>query len=113
MRRYGTTPERRRELREHQTDAEAKLWYFLKSRHLGGIKFRRQHSIGPYILDFYCASANLAVELDGSQHARQQAYDDSRTAFLAQQGIKVMRFTNDQVLTNALAVLEEVRSALT
>jgi len=51
MRRYGTTSERRRELREHQTDAEAKLWYFLKSRHLDGIKFRRQHSIGPYILD--------------------------------------------------------------
>ncbi|HEY8695053.1 MAG TPA: DUF559 domain-containing protein [Chloroflexota bacterium] len=52
MRRYGSTPERRRQLREQQTDAEAKLWYFLKSRHLDGIKFRRQHSLGPYILDF-------------------------------------------------------------
>ena len=99
MRRYGTTPERRRDLREHQTDAEAKLWYFLKGRHLAGFKFRRQHSIGPYILDFYCPERRAAVELDGSQHLDRVDYDDKRTAFLEPEGIRVLRFGNHEVLT--------------
>ena len=113
MIRRGYSPDRRRELRQQQTDAEARLWYFLKSRHLGGFKFRRQHSVGPYILDFYCPSAGLAVELDGSQHGNQLAYDERRTAFLAGEGIRVVRFTNDHVLRDPLVVLEKIRGALT
>ena len=114
MRGYGTTSERRRQLRQGETDAEAKLWYFLQNRHLDGFKFRRQHSIGPYIVDFYCASAHVAIELDGSQHLQQQAYDEQRTAYLQTQGVaRVLRFTNDAVLANPLAVLEEIRAALT
>ena|SRR5947207_2276476 len=114
MRRHGTTPERCRNLRHDQTDAEAKLWYFLQDRHLDGFKFRRQHSIGPYIVDFYCPSAHLAIELDGSQHLEQQAYDDQRSTYLTNQGVtRILRFTSDVVLTNTLAVLEEIGRALT
>jgi very-short-patch-repair endonuclease len=113
MRRYGTTPDRRRELRAHQTDAERVLWQLLRSRQLGGFKFRRQHSIGPYILDFYCPSARVAVELDGSQHLERQAYDGRRTEYLASEGIAVVRFANGDVLSNAEAVVERLRRALT
>ena len=83
----------RKALRNHLTPAEAKLWTLLKGSQLAWRKFRRQHSVGSYILDFYCPSERLAVELDGAVHdsAEAQAYDRERDLFLEQFGIKVLR----------------------
>src|SRR5256885_12641504 len=85
---------RRRTLRSAGTDAENALWARLRAKRLLGFKFRRQHPCGPYILDFYCPSKHLAVELDGGQHFEPagQEYDVRRTAFLARRGITVLRF---------------------
>jgi len=98
---------RRRELRRHLTIAEARLWNHLKGRALGGKKFRRQHSVGPYILDFYCPGEKLAVELDGAAHDYEAAqYRDAlRTLFLHGAGIQVVRFENREVIENLEGVL--------
>src|SRR5215211_934710 len=97
-----------RHLRRELTQAEAKLWRSLRHRQLGGWKFRRQHEFGPYILDFYCADQHLAVEADGSQHfeAEQMAYDAARTEYLAAHGVRVLRFTNLEILQRTEPVLE-------
>ncbi len=86
----------RRELRNHLTPAEAKLWDYLKASKLDGHKFRRQHSVGPFILDFYCPGEHLAIELDGQVHLSISArdYDRERDVFLAHFGILVLRFEN-------------------
>ena len=86
---------RRTELRNHLSPAEAILWNQLKNSKLGA-KFRRQHSVGSYILDFYCPMYKLAVELDGETHNDEQAYeyDQRRTKYLTGNGIKVIRFLN-------------------
>jgi len=101
-----------RELRRHGTDAEARLWYLLRARRLGGFKFRRQHSLPPYVLDFYCAEQRLAVELDGGQHVEAAARDGQRDAFLQAQGIRVLRFWNDAVFKETTHVLEAIWRAL-
>ena len=105
---------RRRELRRASTAAEAALWTRLRDRRLDGFKFRRQHPCGPFILDFYCACSHLAVELDGGQHftAEAQDYDRRRTAYLARQGIKVIRFPTDLVFRESDAVVEAVLRAV-
>ncbi len=99
-----------RELRQTATSPENMLWSVLRGHRLKGVKFRRQHSIGRYILDFYCHSAKLAVELDGSGHLEEDAfqYDQARTEFLQARGITVLRFWNDEVANH----LEEVLSAI-
>lgn len=99
-----------RYLRKSQTDAESLLWSRLRARQLTGIKFRRQHPIGPYVLDFYCAEAHLAVEVDGSQHLESIAInqDQARMKFLENKSIKVIRFWNHEVLENLDAVLESI-----
>ncbi|HEX9275225.1 MAG TPA: DUF559 domain-containing protein [Casimicrobiaceae bacterium] len=96
-----------RELRRSETDAERKLWHFLRDRHLGGQKFRRQHVVGPYIADS-CVERGLIVELDGGQHAEQQRHDARRTEFLVARGFKVIRFWDNEVLTQMEAVLESI-----
>jgi radical SAM superfamily enzyme YgiQ (UPF0313 family) len=101
-----------RDLRSHQTDAEQLLWGILRAKHFLGLKFRRQHPVGRYILDFYCDELKLAVELDGGQHADQQAYDDSRSEFLSAQGIEVLRFWNNQMLGETEGVLESLYQAV-
>ncbi|MDZ4195026.1 endonuclease domain-containing protein [Pseudomonas sp. NY15364] len=98
--------QRARELRTTATDAEVRLWYCLRSGRLGGLKFRRQHPLPPYILDFYCEAAKLAVELDGSQHGGED--DAARTLDLEHEGIMVLRFWNDQALKETEAVLQEI-----
>ena len=105
--RPGSTPQRRQALRRASTDAERALWRLLRSRQLEGYKFRRQHAVGPYILDFYCAESRLAVEVDGSQHytADGLADDAVRTESLRSAGIEVMRLPNSDVLTNAEGVI--------
>jgi very-short-patch-repair endonuclease len=106
--------DRRRELRKHLTPAEALLWKQLQRSQMAGRKFRRQHSVGPYVLDFFCASARLAVELDGAAHDHEAAYasDERRERFLKQAGIKVMRFENRDVIANLEGVLAEIGRAL-
>jgi very-short-patch-repair endonuclease len=98
---------RARELRQPQTPAERALWRRLRNRQLGP-KFRRQHPIGRFIVDFYCAEARLATEIDGDSHAEQAKYDAQRTAWLAEQGTRVIRFTNRQVHQQIEAVLEAI-----
>jgi len=100
----------RRNLRNNLTSAEAVLWNNLKNAQLEGRKFRRQHSIGEYILDFYCPEEKLAVELDGAGHfdVGGNQHDDARTAYLAQFGIVVLRFENKIVWSALDGILLEI-----
>lgn len=101
---------RRKELRNNSTSAERMLWSILQHSNLGGYKFRRQHSVGSYILDFYCPSDKLAVELDGDSHFTDEAieYDRERTAYLNALNIKVLRFMNTDVYDNLNVVCERI-----
>jgi len=103
-----------RTLRNNQTPAERLLWSRLRSRQLSGYKFRRQHIIDSYILDFYCCQAHLAIEVDGGQHADAEKLklDDARTAHLETRGIRVIRFWNDEVLNDLDHVLTEIDAVL-
>ena len=102
-----------RGLRRHSTDAERLLWHSLRGSQLGA-KFRRQHEFGPYILDFFCVERGLAVELDGSQHSEVDAEsrDEARTNFLQSRGLRVLRFTDREVLLELPGVLEVIRQAI-
>ena len=96
---------RRRELRRNSTAQESKLWFYLKGKNLG-VKFRRQHGIGPYIVDFYCKEKNLIIELDGSQHLDAQEYDKERDEYIQTLAIKVLRFWNNEIDKNIEGVLK-------
>ncbi len=91
---------RRRNLRNHATEAEQLLWFVLRERGFRGLKFRRQYGVGPYILDFFCPSIRLAIEVDGGQHYDddRRLYDRKRSAFLARHDIRVVRVSNAEVL---------------
>ncbi|HJW46967.1 MAG TPA: endonuclease domain-containing protein [Lysobacter sp.] len=95
-----------RELRLGQTDAERKLWQCLRGGQLDGLKFRRQHPIPPYVADFYCEALKLVIELDGSQH--NEEVDAARTRFLDARGLTVLRFWDNEVLTQTEAVVEAI-----
>ena len=103
-----------RELRERQTPAEALLWQLLRNRRLLGFKFRRQHQFGDYIADFYCNEARLIIECDGSVHNPNEHWhhDQNRDAYMIAQGLRVMRFTNEQILDDIESVLEEISKYL-
>ena len=100
--------DRRRDLRQNQTDAERAFWVKVRNKQFFGMKFFRQYSFGSYILDFYCPEIKLAVELDGGQHNRPEdrEYDTSRTNYLNGHGVEVVRFWNNEVLTNMDGVLD-------
>jgi len=102
----------RKDLRNNGTPAEATLWKYLQRKQLEGRKFRRQHSIGNYILDFYCPSEKLCVELDGSQHYEEERlkYDEERTAYLNSLDTKVIRFENEMVFEDLEGVLESIKN---
>ena len=100
---------RAKSLRSHQTDAEQRLWRELRAHRFMGLKFKRQKPIGPYIVDFVCFEPRLVIELDGGQHADQMAYDHKRDVFLQAQGFAVLRFWNNQALSETGAVLEAIR----
>lgn len=101
-----------RALRANLTDAEKKLWAHLRRKALG-FRFRRQHPIGPYIVDFICLERRLIIEADGGQHNESQAMKDAiRTAWLNKRNYSVLRFWNNDILTNIEGVIEEIRSAL-
>ena len=95
-----------KDLRRNQSDAEQKFWLQVRDRRLSGYKFRRQTTIGPFITDFLCAGRMLIVELDGGQHNEEA--DASRTRYLEAQGYTVMRFWNNEVLTNMEGALQTV-----
>jgi very-short-patch-repair endonuclease len=100
-----------KELRKNTTPAEQKLWAALRNDQLG-VSFRRQHAIGPYIVDFVCLKQKLIIELDGGQHLEQQQYDDERTAFLQSKGYRVLRFWNNDVLNDLNGVMSAILEAL-
>jgi very-short-patch-repair endonuclease len=100
------TLEAARQLRSLATDVENKLWYHLRGGRLNGVKFRRQHPIPPYVVDFYCHANKLVIELDGMQHSEEA--DRQRTQFLERRGLTVLRFTNHEVLLQQEAVLEAI-----
>ena len=99
-------------MRNEPTEAEYKLWGFLRCSQLNGVKFRRQATIGRYIVDFVSYEVKLIIELDGEQHAAQQAYDDRRTRWLESQGFRVIRFWNDDVLYDPEVVVEAIWNTL-
>ena len=105
------TIQRARELRRRLTLPEVILWQALRGRRLDGIRFRRQHPVGPYILDFYCEDAKLAVEVDGSghEHPDQWRHDGRRTEWLGLRGIAVMRIAARDVLGNLEGVLARLK----
>ena len=107
------TKERRRELRRNPTDAERKVWGILKGEQMG-VRFFRQYSIGPYVLDFYAPKCRLGIEIDGGQHAEEahRKHDDERTKYLASQDIRVIRFGNNDVMRNLEGVWLKIREAL-
>ena len=110
--RFSRTKEmtaRARSLRGNMTDAELRLWRALRRDQLNGFSFRKQHPIGPYTVDFYCSRLRLAVEADGGQHAEQQKQsDDRRTQWLAEKGVTVVRYWNNEVLSNMEGVLSDL-----
>jgi very-short-patch-repair endonuclease len=99
---------RARQLRNESTDAERRLWYFLRRRQLAGCKFRRQYPLAGYIVDFVCLPAHLVIELDGGQHLDALIYDEARTKVLEQRGYRVLRFWNDDVLLRTSDVVAEI-----
>ncbi len=99
-----------RRLRQQMTDAEQLLWQCLRGKQLNGFKFRKQHPCLHYVLDFYCPAAKLAIELDGAQHYTPQGkiQDAQRSDVLREQGIRVVRFSNTEVLQNIENVLQKI-----
>lgn len=102
---------RAKELRQAETPAEKMLWARLRNRQLGGFKFRRQHPLGPFIADFYCAECRLVVELDGSIHDSQKAEDEQRTRQFEEFNYRVIRFSNEEILSNIESALQKILAA--
>ena len=101
-------------LRENETPAEKRLWDQLKGKRLEGYKFRRQHPVGKYILDFYCHAKKLVIEIDGEYHQErlQEWQDKERTANLKALGLSVVRFTNEEVFVDMDKVVGAIKEAL-
>lgn len=106
--------EKKRKLRKNQTKAEAIIWQCLRNRNFLNLKFRRQYSVGVYVVDFYCPSLRLAIEIDGDSHFTEQAkiYDKHREEYIKQFNIKFIRFTNDDVFNNLEGVLKHLTLTL-
>lgn len=101
-----------RDLRHSQTDAENLLWPKLRFIRSNGIRFRRQHPVGHYIVDFICLEKRLIIEVDGGQHAENEEQDSKRTKWLEDEGYRVIRFWNNDVLTNMDGVLFRIMETL-
>ncbi len=104
--------ERVRDLRQNMTLAENRMWYYLRSRRLGGYKFVRQHSIDNYIVDFVCREKKLIVEVDGGQHMEAAEYDEYRTSVLEARGYRVLRVWNHDVFQNTPGIMEKILALL-
>jgi len=105
---------RARSLRKRMTEAETRLWFALRRHALGGLRFRRQVPLGPYVVDFVCFPARIAVEIDGGQHTRapDRRRDAERDAWLVAQGHEIMRFWNHDVLANLESVVQAIADAV-
>ena len=99
---------RARQLRHALTETEARLWSSLRGHRLGGHRFRRQHPVGSYVLDFYCPAARLGIEVDGPDHLDREDRDEARSKWLEGQGIEVIRFWNHEVSGELEAVLQAI-----
>jgi very-short-patch-repair endonuclease len=104
--------ERALRLRREGTDVERRLWQKLRNAQLDGARFRRQHPAGRYILDFYCPTLQLAVELDGGQHAQAESQDRERDEWFRQRGVTVLRFWNSDITENLSGVLEVIAAKI-
>ncbi len=104
--------ERAKSLRKAQTDAENRLWYYLRAKRFSGLKFKRQKLVGKYIVDFICIKLKLIIEVDGGQHLENIKYDQSRTQFFETQGFTVLRFWNHDVMINTQVVLQAIYNAI-
>ncbi|MCI0812370.1 MAG: endonuclease domain-containing protein [Chloroflexi bacterium] len=102
-----------RQLRRGATDAERVLWRYIRRKQLGGYRFRRQHPIGEFIVDFFCFEKGLVIELDGGHHSEHEDYDLNRTRCLESQGYQVLRFWNNQVMGEIEAVKQVILDKLT
>lgn len=102
---------RRQKLRKNQTEAEKILWEKVRNRKLDGLKFYRQYSIGPYILDFFCPKTRVGIELDGEQHKEAKEYDKERKFFLEKSGVHIIRFWNQEIINNLENVLENITNS--
>lgn len=109
----ATLLERTKHLRAHHTEAERKLWYYLRAKRFLGFKFKRQKPTGPYIADFVCLERRLVIEADGSQHDDANAYGRRRNDWFQAQGITVLRFWDHDILARTESVLERIRLSLT
>ena len=114
---YGARPsifKKAQMLRNNMTEPEKLLWKYLKENQLKGYKFRRQHPIDIFVVDFYCHKAKLVIEIDGESHTRSEImnYDEGRTIELQNLGLKVIRFSNDQVNNDIYQVLKEIENHL-
>jgi very-short-patch-repair endonuclease len=103
-----------KKLRRQQTDAEGRLWYFLRNKYIEGFKFRRQHRLGQYIVDLVCLEKKLVIEVDGGQHneVTNKTRDKHRTEWLKNEKYRVLRFWDNDVLTNTEGVLKVIRKEL-
>jgi len=108
---FADTITRARQLRRQASPIEDHVWGFLRNGHVDGLKFRRQHPIGRYVVDFYCHACRLVIEIDGPSHNDQEEDDLNRTLWLNQNGYRVIRFTNNDVLKNPNGVREAIREA--
>ena len=104
--------ERARDLRLTDSLAEQKVWELLRAHRMGGLKFRRQHPIGPYFADFACVARKLVIEIDGEHHALQRDADSRRTDVLEQAGWRVIRFTASEALQNIDGIWAEIAQVL-
>jgi very-short-patch-repair endonuclease len=104
--------ERARTLRKNPTDAEIRLWSKLRHKQIEGFRFRRQRPVGPYIVDFICLNSQPIIEVDGGQHNEPSEYETRRTQYLENEGFRILRFWNIDVLANTDGVLEVIRGAL-
>ena len=114
---YNAFPEtfmKARSLRKELTEAEGVLWNELRNRKLNGVKFRRQHPVGQFIVDFFCPVKELVIEIDGGIHFEEEVKerDENRTAELERYDLKVIRFTNDEVLNDLDGVLRKIKACL-
>jgi very-short-patch-repair endonuclease len=101
-----------RELRNKSTEVEEILWQYLRDRRFFGKKFRRQHIIKGFIVDFYCFEDKVAIELDGGIHLMRKTYDDARQKAIGNNGISILRFTNDEILSSIKHVLRAIKQRL-
>jgi very-short-patch-repair endonuclease len=114
LRSFPAAIQNARSLRRSATIPERVLWNALRHRKLGGWKFRRQHPVGPFVLDFFCREKSIAIELDGDIHSQKETaiYDLERTRYFKRLGVRILRFPNDQVLGNLPGVLSKITKAM-